>query len=276
MRMNEKYGLTAENLLSSLPEVLRSDKNMYALAAATAKALTDRAEEIDDLRIYSRIDELPEGLLDILAYDFKVDWWNGDYSLEEKRQVLKDSWRVHRMLGTKAAVETAISAIYPDTKVSEWFEYDGEPYCFRLHINVSGRTVIPSQHSRVLELVAYYKNMRSHLDGIEYTLEAKEPATVYHGGQMASVITLAVPALCEQYLFGGTVALGGPVSAVATVHIPAASDALSFTSRVRMGGGMGSIASAHIPTAQGGVVFESSARAGGKSAIISTTPLAEL
>ena len=103
--MNKKYGLTAENLLSSLPAVLRGDKNMFALAVATAKALSARAEEIDSLRIYSRIDELPEDLLDILAYDFKVDWWNGDYSLEEKRQVLKDSWRVHRMLGTKAAVE---------------------------------------------------------------------------------------------------------------------------------------------------------------------------
>lgn len=276
MRMNKKYGLTAENLLSSLPAVLRGDKNMFALAVATAKALSARAEEIDSLRIYSRIDELPEDLLDILAYDFKVDWWNGDYSLEEKRQVLKDSWRVHRMLGTKAAVETAISSIYPGTKVSEWFEYDGKPYRFRLHINLTKRAVIADQHSRVLELVAYYKNLRSHLDEIEYTTEAKEKAVVQMGGHVTSVITLAIPAIEEQYLFDCTVRAGGPVSAVATLPIPCSPDHLSFTSLIAAGGRLGSVASTPIPAVHGDIVFESSTRVGGKSAIISTTPLAEL
>ena len=37
--------------------------------------------------------------------------------------------------GTKWAVETALSAIYPDSVVQEWFEYNGEPYTFRLQIN---------------------------------------------------------------------------------------------------------------------------------------------
>lgn len=125
--MNSAYGLTAENLLRTLPEVFRNDKKMVALASSIADVLAARPEEIRQLMIYSRIDDLSEELLDILAYDFKVDWWDGDYTLEEKRKTLKDSWRVHRMLGTKAAVETAISAIYPETQVREWFEYGGEP-----------------------------------------------------------------------------------------------------------------------------------------------------
>lgn len=166
--MNKQHGLTAENLLSSLPAVLRDDKKMYALANATAKALSASVKEVDSLRIYSRINQLPEALLDILAHDFKVDWWDGDYSLEEKRQTLKDSWRVHRMLGTKAAVETALSSIYPGTKVSEWFEYDGEPYHFRLLIDSTYDKVDPVKHQRVLDRVEYYKNLRSVLDEVEY------------------------------------------------------------------------------------------------------------
>lgn len=179
--MNKKHGLTAENLLSSLPLVLRNDPSMYALAAATAEALSTRVAEIDNLRIYSRIDELPEDLLDILAYDFKVDWWDGNYTLEEKRKTLKDSWRVHRMLGTKAAVETAISAIYPDTKVSEWWEYGGKPYHFRLQIDATDKDISSDRHKRVLSRVNFYKNLRSHLDGIRYAVYAEGVATAFAG-----------------------------------------------------------------------------------------------
>ena len=40
------------------------------------------------------------------------------------------------MLGTRAAVETAIRAIYPKTEVKEWFEYEGgKPYHFKLFID---------------------------------------------------------------------------------------------------------------------------------------------
>lgn len=132
--MND-HGLTQENLLATLPVALRQDPSAAALAQAIAQLLAQRLEEIGRLLLYPAIDQLDEGLLDILAQDFKVDWWDPDYSLEEKRRTLKDSWRVHRMLGTKAAVETAISAIYPDTKVQEWWEYDGQPYHFKLLID---------------------------------------------------------------------------------------------------------------------------------------------
>lgn len=161
-------GLTAENLLLALPEALRQDEQMQALAAGIAEVLAARPAEIDRLLIYPRIDELLEDLLDRLAYDFKVDWWDAEYSLAEKRQTLKDNWQVHRRLGTKAAVERAIAAIYPETKVLEWFEYAGEPYHFKLEINLTGSDFDLERQQRVLDRVAYYKNLRSHLDGIEY------------------------------------------------------------------------------------------------------------
>lgn len=187
--MNERYGITAENLLSSLPQVLRDDPSMYALAAATAEVLAARPTEIDKLRIYSRIDELSEELLDILAYDFKVDWWDGDYSLEEKRKTLKDSWRVHRMLGTKAAVETAISAIYPNTTVQEWFEYGGEPYHFRLCIDASDSVIDLSKQRRVLKRLEYYKNLRSWNDRIEYHVNLQDPVSVGAGAVFLGIYT---------------------------------------------------------------------------------------
>lgn len=169
------HGLTKENLVATLPVALQKDPSAVALAEAMAELLARRPEEIDRLRIYPDIDRLDERMLDILAYDFKVDWWDPDYSLEEKRRTLKDSWRVHKILGTKAAVERAISAIYPHTQVLEWWQYDGEPYHFRLDINITNDSINSDKQRRVLERLNYYKSLRSHNDGVTYFVEA-EPA----------------------------------------------------------------------------------------------------
>ena len=176
--MNDAHGITADNLLKAFPPALTGDESITAMAAAICAVLAARVPEIASISIYSRIDELPEDLLDILAKDFKVDWWDADYTLEEKRATLKNSWRVHRMLGTPAAVITAISAIYPETQISEWWEYGGEPYHFRLQLDATYQGVNPEKHARVLERVNFYKNLRSVLDEVEY-YDAGGTATEY-------------------------------------------------------------------------------------------------
>lgn len=130
--MNDTYGITPEALMRSLPEVLKQDEGMNALARGIAQALSDRVAEIDGLALYPRIDELPEELLDILAYDFNVAWWDRSLKLEDKRRMIQESWHVRRHLGTKYAVELAVSAAFGSGVVTEWFEYGGEPYHFRI------------------------------------------------------------------------------------------------------------------------------------------------
>lgn len=187
--MNE-HGIVKKNLVETLPIALRNDPSVVALTEALADVLAARPAEIDRLFIYLAIDTLEEPLLDILAYDFKVDWWDPDYSLEEKRRTLKDSWRVHKLLGTKAAVETAISAIYPDTKVSEWWEYGGRPYHFRISVNVSEETIASEKLRQVLARVRYYKNLRSHNDGVTYFMRAAEVRGCARAGGIGSRMCL--------------------------------------------------------------------------------------
>lgn len=162
------HGGTEENFLRQFPLALQPDSSLMAIARVLAGTLEARWDEAALAILYPSIDELPEMLLDILAYDFKVDWWDKNYSLEEKRQIFKTNWYVHQHMGTKAAVETAISAIYPRTRVLEWWEYGGEPYHFKLLIDSEYEKIDPEKHRRVLEKVAYYKNLRSHMDDVEY------------------------------------------------------------------------------------------------------------
>lgn len=176
--LGPEYGLTAGNLMAALPEALRQDSSVLALAESVAGLLASRPEEIDRLRIYPAIDALPENLLDILAYDFKVDWWDPEYSLDEKRWTLKTSWKVHKTLGTKAALEAAMSAVYPGTEVEEWFEYGGEPHHFRVFIRGEETAIGPGRLDEFKKAIVRVKRLSSWLDSI-ITSTAMEPAVVY-------------------------------------------------------------------------------------------------
>lgn len=156
------HGITSDNLMRTLPDVLRKDKKMRALAQVVADALSARKEEIDRLRIYTQIDNLPEDLLDILAHDFKVDWYGYDYGIEAKRALIKDSFQVHRKLGTRGAVEKALSDIYPGSEIEEWFDYGGLPYFYRIILDVT-RQRVSITHDEVIRAVDMNKPIRAHL-----------------------------------------------------------------------------------------------------------------
>lgn len=244
--MNDPHGITAENLLRTLPVGIGWDETIQALGALAAETLSCRPEEISRLLIYPNIDNLDEELLDILAYDFKVDWWDGDYSLEEKRRTLKDSWRVHRMLGTKAAVETAISAIYPNSAVKEWFEYGGRPYYFKLEINATGSNGDLDKQRRVLQRLNYYKNLRSHLDSVDYTIDLP-PVTLYLGGAVGTLTELGTPEQPNTYDFRQSLHIGGTAGMHTQTSAPEAPYRPDFASTLHVGGNAGIHAVHTIP-----------------------------
>lgn len=203
------YGLTRENLLCVLPAALRLDESVAALADAVASALALRPEEIDRLRIYPDIGRLDETMLDILAYDFKVDWWDADLGLPEKRQMLRDSFAVHRTLGTRYAVETALSDAYPGATIKEWFEYGGTPYCFQITLPITGE-VTRERQRRVLSKIWYYKNLRSHLEALLLEWEATAQAHLSIASERSVRLELW-PRLINRMESRGGVQVAGPL-----------------------------------------------------------------
>ena len=259
---------------------------MVALAEALSELLAARPAEIERLRIYPAIDTLEEPLLDILARDFKVDWWDPEYSLEEKRRTLKDSWRVHRLLGTRAAVETAISAIYPHTQVLEWFEYGGEPYHFRLDINITNDSIDSEKQRRVLERLNYYKSLRSHNDGVTYFVEAqpaiaKAVSTVAALQESAHVpLTLPVPIIKPV-----AVARVGAVTGLwesATIQMELPTPTIQCKARARVGVATGlweaftASAVLTIPPVRSAVIARARASAGLQEMFVTRVTLPEI
>lgn len=121
----------------------------------------------DLLLIYPAIDTLGEDLIDCLAVQLHVDEYDDTATLSVKRQQVKESLLLHRLKGTKYAVQKAVSTVYQSAKVEEWPAYSGEPYHFRISGIISpiedGAVV-----NKLVRIVNAYKNTRSWLDYIEF------------------------------------------------------------------------------------------------------------
>lgn len=151
-----------------LPGALRHDPKMKALAAAMSEQMLGVGKGIRNVLIYHRIGELPEELVDILAYDFHIDWYDYSYPLNVKRDILKNGMRVHKKMGTKYAVETALRDVYKSARVEEWFEYGGSPYTFRIIIDVSVDGLTDEAKRKLEGKMKHYKNLRSHCENFIY------------------------------------------------------------------------------------------------------------
>lgn len=162
--MNDIFTMDYSTLL---PSALTHDPKMVALARTLAAQLLDISGHINDVLIYSNFDHLPEDLVDILAYDMHVDWYEYSYPLTVKRNLVRDSVKVHKKMGTKYAVETALGGLWPKSEVEEWYQYGGEPHHFRVVCDVTENRITASWQ-QLVNAVKMYKRLSSHLDSVVY------------------------------------------------------------------------------------------------------------
>jgi len=149
------------------PPNLLNDPVIRALLEATDPELQKVKEQIINVIIYPRIDEIEdEELLDLLAWQFHVEGYELAKTVEEKRNLVKNAIELHRYKGTKYAVEKVLSTLNLGGKVKEWFEYGGEPYRFKVDLGIKNKEITPELHQKLLELINKYKNERSWLEEV--------------------------------------------------------------------------------------------------------------
>lgn len=155
------------DLTKYLPEALKKDPKIFALAQAAADGLLEASGLTNNVLIYSRFDELPEELVDILAYDLHVDWYDYNYPLEAKRDLVKNSVKVHKKMGTKYAIEKALGSLFPESEVEEWFQYEGQPGHFHIVLDVTNQRIVADYHA-IIRAVKLYKRLSAHMDELTY------------------------------------------------------------------------------------------------------------
>ena len=185
-------GLTAKNMVRMLPEPMKRDDGTAAMARVAAEELERRGIESGLPRLWGRFDDMAGDLLDILAEDLGLTWYDSDAPAAVTRELLKNSGQVFRRLGTKWAVENVIGTYFGEGFVREWFEYDGEPGHFRVYS--PNPSVNQERLEEFLSLLERVKRTSAKLDGIFISLTGQTP--IYAGVAVRETST-------ERYEIGG-------------------------------------------------------------------------
>lgn len=128
--------------------------------------------ELDKLLVYL-IDTVPAEAIPFLAEQFDVLGYKGFRLAKnelEQREIIKRAIELHRFKGTLWAVKEALKAIgFGDAVVEE--HVDGHWAKFRVKIDLGSRKLDELEISDLVKMINEYKNARSHLVDISYSIE---------------------------------------------------------------------------------------------------------
>lgn len=175
-----------------LPPSIASDPDILGAAEAIDRELHKSTGFVPGVSIIPRLRGLTdEQLIDLLAWQFHVDFWDPDLpmTVEMKRELVAKSLDWHTRKGTPSTVEEVVTAVFGDARVLEWFEYGGSPYTFKVETEITDVTL---RRIRILiDAIFAMKNTRSWLDGID--IKWKSDMGLYAGAGVVQDILNRVP-----------------------------------------------------------------------------------
>lgn len=164
-------GLREACIADGVPRILSREPWVQALSLACLALHRQTMAFLEKSRIYTAVDSAAEEVLDALAVNWNISWYDTDYDIERKRRIVRSALGVRRTMGTVGAVRAQADAAYPGTTLVEWFEYDGEPGKFRLRMSAqtaADREKLEAMSTEEIERrFAVAKRFSAHLEDVE-------------------------------------------------------------------------------------------------------------
>ena len=143
----------------------------------------ERFKNIDlECILISIIDNVPADALPHLAEQYHItgnEGWIQALSDTEKRNLIKSSITMQRHKATKFAIEEIFKTLNIVGHVEEWFNYGGQPYYFKVILQIFNRSINEETENKLIALINEYKNERSWLEEIQFHLSSKTKMHAY-------------------------------------------------------------------------------------------------
>lgn len=127
------------------------------------------------------IDQLPEKILDVLAVELRSPYYNDTASIDEKREMIRNSLLWAFKAGTTGAMTEMVEKIFGAGTIVEWFDFDPDdgtivPGEFDIDTDVSISS--PSEYmDQMNSIIDRVKNVRSHLRKIRFLRNVENSET---------------------------------------------------------------------------------------------------
>ena len=205
-----------------LPDSIAADPKILAAAQSLDSVLTNSVKSIPNILVFARLandskfinpvpmlapmirladlagglNALSPEILDLLAWQLHVESYDAAISLQARREMIQASLLLHRRNGTPWSVRHALETLLRiPAYIRQWFEYRGDPYFFRVRLNISGVYVDLKWLLSAFQIVMDYKNVRSWLEWLETyaVIELEKRTGIGVGGDSKSRFMLFFP-----------------------------------------------------------------------------------
>jgi phage tail P2-like protein len=123
---------------------------------------------IDNANFTVNIDNVSEKIIDYLACEYRTPYYDEALDLKTKRNLVKSTMLTYQKIGTTNIVKEYLNTLNEETDVAEWYDYDGQPYNFKIFLNISeNRKVDEKLLTDIKNKIEKIKNVRSSLEAIE-------------------------------------------------------------------------------------------------------------
>lgn len=170
--MKEKnFVFDITNIRDLAPQILKNDKTLKpVLQVIDILIIKHLISNRKFLFFLERIDNMSEFELDMLAKELSVDFYDSTFSIEQKRELCKQSFSIHSIKGTNKAVQKLMKVFYTDSRIIEFPNFNGENGTFKLEIFGTSKDNIKV----LLKQVENVKKKSQHLKGLIFRSNIKD------------------------------------------------------------------------------------------------------
>ncbi len=155
-----------ELILSDLfPEHMRTS-HLKALSYACNQMIDVVLDCSEQTMLFSNVDNLQDSKLDLLAVMLHAPYYKTSFDIEMKRELVKNAVRYRNYAGKNISIQEILSLFYGEVHIEEWYQYDGEPFHFRL---LSKEKVLtPEMVVECMKIIQLLKRVTAVYDGIQF------------------------------------------------------------------------------------------------------------
>jgi phage tail P2-like protein len=132
-------------------------------------------------------------LVDILAWQFHVDFYDPSFPLEKRKKLVQLSIQWHITKGTVALVQEVLDTYWPGgAYLQEWFQYrnpfppnypdPGWHDRYRFRVMIQQAVIDPADEAMVLQIIERYKPVSRWPEDIPFIRARPSEGTIYWAG----------------------------------------------------------------------------------------------
>lgn len=172
-------------LIDNTPPSLSYDAKVQAIVHAWDRQAHEVIDAIDECIILPNLDKIVNpALIDLLAWQLHVDFYDSNAPLELRRNLVKKSLIWHTFKGTKWVVEDMLHTVFQHGVLLEWFEYNPKPHAdwheaYRFKIVTDSGSADPTILRRLLAAINSVKPASRWLE--EFIISKPTRLDLYEG-----------------------------------------------------------------------------------------------